>query len=550
MSRALWLLLFLAVRARYRRITRGLLSLKGFLLMFCGLGFFALVVVVPLVARNTSDIPQLEAPAANPVQRFGPVGILIFALLSVFSSTKYRGVYFSPAEVDFLFQGPFTRRELLIYRLATQFVYTTLSVFIMSAILFPYFQGFWQTAAGLFFTFVFLNLVQISGSLLAGSLQERAVARGRRFIISVLVLFALLVFCGFTAAFSGGNEIRESLRNFLGSQMVGWILLPLKTFSETLAASDLKSFLSWGAGALAVDLLLLGLVLRLDIDYTESSLETSRKIFQRVQQLRKGGRLVQSGQKLRWNLPMPSRWGGVGVVAWRQAQEMVRETPGAVYLLFAFTAGALLPLAIFSEGEDFQATQIATSISGIVIILPFILSNWFRFDFRGDLERMELLLGLPIPPALVAFGQILVPALILTALQLAGFGFVLWALGSSESRIFFQILILLCFPLNLLYIALENLFFLIYPVRLAPTAPGDFQALGRMMFSFAVKMIVLLLVVSLGLLVSFVAYTLTGESLFFGILAGGIFLILADGGAVLLVGWAFARFDVSRPPPD
>lgn len=549
MNGSLWLLLFLNVRARYRRIARGLRTLKGLLLILFGLGFFIFIVTISLISRSMNEFPRDTGLGGNPIQRFGPAGILIFALLSIFASTKYRGVYFSPAEVDFLFQAPFTRRELLIYRISTQFIYTTISVFIMSFVLCQFFPGILQTMAGLFLTFSFLNLVQIAGSLLSGSLQERAVARGRKFILFLLILFALLTFGAFTAAFRGGEELRESVKTFIGSPAMGWALLPLKTFSETLTASDLKSFLLWGAGAAVVDLALLGLILRLDIDYMESSIETSRKIYQRIQQMRKGGRMIQPGKKLHLSIPMPSRWGGVGVVAWRQAQEMVRETPGAVYLLLALSLGAVLPVAFFSDGKALQVGNLARSFSGIVIVLPLILSNWFRFDFRCDLERMELLKCLPLSPGRLALGQILVPAFMLTVLQLVGYGLVLWALGTSRERIYFQCLILLSLPLNLLFVSMENFFFLIYPTRLAPTAPGDFQAMGRMMFTFFLKMVTLLAVISIcGLLGLFIQFV-TG-SMLLGFLAGGGFLLLADWAAVLLVGWAFARFDVSRPAPE
>jgi hypothetical protein len=96
---------------------------------------------------------------------------------------------------------------------------------------------------------------------------------------------------------------------------------------------------------------------------------------------------------------------------------------------------------------------------------------------------------------------------------------------------------------------MENFFFLIYPTQLAPTAPGDFQVMGRMMLTFFLKIATMLVVISicglLGLLIQLVT-----DSMIFGFLAGGGFLLLADWAAVLLVGWAFARFDVSRPPPE
>ncbi len=551
MSHPLRLLVFYAVRARYRRIARGLLTMKGALLMLLGIGFFSLVIFGPVYTRNLphGDFPASAAPASAPLQRFGPAGLLAFMFLALFSSTRFRGVYFSPAEVDFLFPGPFSRRELLAYRLATQLIHTFLSVLVTSAFLFTYLGGFWQTATGLFLAFTFINLVQIATSLVAGFLEERVVARGRKFMLLALAFLAVLVFAGSTSALRGGAEFRESLKQVIGSPAFGWALLPLKTFSETLAARSLEGFLSWGAGALATDVALLLVVLRLDFDYSEASLETSRRIHQRLQQAKRGGRLVISGSRLRLGIPLPGGWGGAGAVAWRQAQEMVREMPGAVYLLAVLAGGTLVPMLIFSEHEGAGASSAARSFGWLVAVMPFLLSNWFRFDFRGDLDRMEVLLGLPLSRAEVAFGQILVPTLLLSALQAGGLSLVIYGLREPGEQEFFRYALLLCLPFNLLFVAIENFTFLVYPVRIAPAAPGDFQAMGRLLLSFLVKTAGLLVVLLLGGLLAYLVHGLTGSAPL-AVAAGGGFLVLADLSAVLLVGWAFARFDVSRPAPE
>jgi len=523
--------------------------------MLLGLGFFAMAALLPLAAQRVEErqFPVLERPAGDPLQRFGPAGLLAFTFLSLFSSTKYRGVYFSPAEVDFLFPAPFTRRELLSYRLATQFIHILLSVFFTGALICRYLPGFWQTVAGLFLTFAFINLVQIAGSLLAGTLEERVLSRGRRFVGIFLVTAVLLVFAASSAVLTGGEDFRDSVRDFLGSRALGWVLLPLKAFSEMLAARDLKGFLVWSGGALAVDLALLALVLRLDVDYTEASLETSRKLHHRLQQFKRGGRPVSAAGKLRVSIPLPGRWAGAGPLVWRQAQEMVRETPGVVYLLLLFLAALTLPIAFISRSDEVPAAHLADTVLGLVAFSPFILSNWFRFDFRGDLDRMELLLTLPLSPTLIAMGQLAVPALALSAVQLGGIAVLAGLGGGSEEGPGSFMMVYgpaLCLPFNVLFIAIENLFFLLFPQRMGSTAPGDFQTVGRLMATLAVKMLVLASVALIGGCLAYLAFEFTGGSAaaVLATLAG--FLIVADLGAVALVGQAFRRFDVTRRPAD
>ena len=255
-SRSLWLLLFLTVRARYRRIARGLATVKGALLMLFGAGFFALVVLGPLLASTSPRAPGGRRAGADLLQRFGPAG-----------SSPSRSSRSSPAPGSAACTSPRRGglpllRTLLpppAHRLppATQAIHTLLSVLIMSLLLTSYLRGFWQSAVGLFLAFTFINLIQVAGSLLAGTLEERVVAMGRRFILGVLLALALAVFAASTAAIRGGAEFREALKEIAGSPALGWALLPLKTFSEVLAAPGWRSFLPWGAGAAAVDLVLL-----------------------------------------------------------------------------------------------------------------------------------------------------------------------------------------------------------------------------------------------------------------------------------------------------
>ena len=83
-------------------------------------------------------------------------------------------------------------------------------------------------------------------------------------------------------------------------------------------------------------------------------------------------------------------------------------------------------------------------------------------------------------------------------------------------------------------------------MRAAAAAPGDFQALGRVILAFAMKMAALLAVMAVALLAGWVVYGLSRKQFLGAAVFGGV-VVLADACAVLLVGRAFARFDVSRP---
>ena len=82
-------------------------------------------VFTAMMMRDRPELRQLTGAAAP----FAPLALFGFTLLFVFTSAGETAVYFTPAEVDLLFAAPFTRRELLIYKLAK----TALALVFMSA---------------------------------------------------------------------------------------------------------------------------------------------------------------------------------------------------------------------------------------------------------------------------------------------------------------------------------------------------------------------------------------------------------------------------------
>ncbi len=71
-----------------------------------------------MMAVMMSDRPELQPLRRRDARRSPPPALFAFTLLFVFTSAGEAAVYFTPAEVDFLFAAPFTRRELLYYKLA------------------------------------------------------------------------------------------------------------------------------------------------------------------------------------------------------------------------------------------------------------------------------------------------------------------------------------------------------------------------------------------------------------------------------------------------
>lgn len=560
MNRALLFLLRLQIRGWFRRLFRGARTFKGLIFVLCAAGFLA-ISFLPLAfdpQRIGAGGIVFDAAPGAPFQRFGPLGLFLLTLMTLLASTRHRGIYFNAAEIDLLFPAPFGRRELIGYRFLLQASQNLASVVFMSLFLWRHLHSFLHGIVGLFLSFQFLALAQQATSLLAGSVGERLLRLGR-WAAGGLLAAALLAAAAAAFSLASPGGFLAGVDRLLSFAPVQWLLFPFRVYSEMLGSADLGRFLAWTAGAAAINAALIGAILVLDIDYRDAALETSQRIQARLARLR-GGRLTASSErKLHLSIPCLPRLGGIGPIFWRHVQELVRESPATLYLVLIFAAGSTVPAMVFAA-NDVETRHALGPLLPFVIFSPLILSNWFRFDFRGDLDRIERLLTLPVPPAALAIGQVLLPAVLIGALQTLGFAVLLvlnTAGGPATRNASVEAAVLICpigialaMPASFLVIALENLIFLLYPTRFAPGAGADFQNLGRVILAFFLKLVVLGLVALAGAPLIWTAYRASGGSGAAATFAAALYLIAASGVMVWLLGRVFARFDVSAIPTE
>src|SRR5713101_4792464 len=102
MDRALLLLLWLRACGWLRRLSRNLLTVRGIVLL-----------VLTAMVMGSCLLSFLFGPSPIPtdpekVRRYGTLGFLAYCLMSLLFSSIERAIYFTPAEVNFLFPGPFS----------------------------------------------------------------------------------------------------------------------------------------------------------------------------------------------------------------------------------------------------------------------------------------------------------------------------------------------------------------------------------------------------------------------------------------------------------
>lgn len=544
MPASLWFLIQLQLRGWLRLFLRNLSTVKGLLLAIVG-G----LVFLPWVASLLLTPRSQTVPAEN-VLLYGPPILLVYCLLNVLLSSGERAIYFTPGEVNFLFTAPFTRRQLLLYKIITVLLIGLPAVLFMVLVLRSYARSLPAAFLGCLLVYLFMSLFNMTLNLLGVAIGARLYTRTR--LVVVLVLLAVVVALIITQGnLPGRGQWGEWFHGVLQTSWWQTLMWPLRSFFEVFLAQEVNTRLFLHAGvALGVNVFMLGLVLYLDADYLETAAKTSAQVYQRIQQMRRGS--VPIG-KVRFSLPSFPYWGGVGPTVWRQMLSAVR---GLGRLMLVVMIAGFLAIAMFlgSVGDAGEVSSLLPALGMIIVWMTIFITMLVPFDFRGDIDHMAYLKTLPVASWRLALGQILTPTILLTILHVVVLvGFLLYPRlsghGPGEADRWLVVCAAFSFPFNFLLFALENMLFLFFPVRVMATSPGDFQAMGRNMLMVMAKMIILMVVGTAAVIAGWIVYFITGEGLLPGVAVAWMIVVVAGAAMLPLVSFAFQKFDVTRDIP-
>jgi hypothetical protein len=547
MNRALLKLISLNNKATWRRTLRGVKTVRGAFLVLFTMAFIALMIVPQVMMSSRPELrprPGANAPFAAPA-------LFAFTLLIVFTSAGEAAVYFTPAEVDILFSGPFTRRELLYYKLAKTFhALVFMCAFFSLTMLNSVHYWLWGYL-GLFLSMVMVQLLGMVSALAGQLVAESAYTRARK-IVLLLVAVAVLAGLADVMRRAEGQSLREIAVNLRQSAIFGVLLAPFEVFARTIFAErGFPDFVGWAAAALVIDAALLALVLKLDANYIESAATISQKVYERVRRTKQGGGVampVGSGAA-RLRLP-PLPWlAGAGPIAWRQLLLAMRTSRHILFMTLAFGGIFGAGFALSPGGGPAVGGPAVLPGMAIVMIfyLTFIFSMQLPWAFRGDIDHIDFLKTLPVTPAIVAAGELAGGVLLLTALQL-----VLFALVTAVQPANWPLILgaaAFCFPFNVLLMSLNNGLFLMYPVRMPVGTTFDFQLMGRMMLFMFLQFVLLIPLLGIPAALGGLAYFLAGYSWPAFAITSWLVLLAELIPLVLAVAWAFQRFDISTETP-
>jgi hypothetical protein len=536
------MLLGLQLRGWFRYLVRGLKTLKGILLALVGVSVFVPWLITVFVAqRDASGVPMAW------VVQYGPAMLVMYCISNVLFSSHERVIYFSPAEIQFLIPGPFSRRKVLCYKMLLNILMIVPTMLIM-AMVFRIENG-WSPAVfvGLLLTGTFMQLFSVALGLLANAVGETVYRHGRKAAVVAFVVLAVIFYLQIRGTGEGiqWGQLREQLFQTRIWQFVSW---PLQSFFDVMKAQNVwPDLLPPLLVAMAVLAAILVLIFTLDARYEEAAAASSARIYARIQRLR--GRAVESDQpakstKWRWELPSFPFWGGVGPIFWRQMTTATRKLGRLLWVLVILALALAGP--IFATKEEKMQDVIVPTLLSLGAWLAIFLTTLVPFDFRGDIDRIATLKTLPIRPWKIALGQLLAPTLLLSVMEWLTLAVAL--VLSPESALLVLAVAVYVPVFSFVIVGLENLLFLLFPVRIMAATPGDFQAMGRNVL-LAIGKMVGLIIIGVAAAVVGVIYTWATGQLWIGVL--GAWPVVAVAGMILvpLCGLAFTWFDVGRDTP-
>src|SRR5262245_23933922 len=380
MNPALWLLIGLHLRGWLRYLLRSLRTVKGALLALVGA-----VVFVPWVLAVIMAPRQGSGLFGGDLRETGPALLLLYCLMNVVFSTSERAIYFPPAEVNLLFPGPFSRRQLLAYKVTSTLLVSVPTALFMSLAFRMQSSWFAASFLAMLLLVMFTNLFSMTINLLAIGVGARLYTRGRKFVVAGTVLLGVAILWR-SGGVAGWEDPRELLRHVQDTQAWKIVSWPLRWFFVAFMAERLYPDLLVSAGlATLVDVMLVGVVFALDAQFLEASATASARIYARMQRLRRGGLGAGEGLrrdgKVRLNLPMLPWLGGIGPMVWRQVTTALRGADRLFLLLLIL--GAVLVTPMLASLREEQENMLLV-LGMVALWLTLFLTTMLPFDFRGD----------------------------------------------------------------------------------------------------------------------------------------------------------------------
>lgn len=546
MHRALWKLYRLRMWGAARSMLRRFKSVRG-----AALGIFTLLVLFMMFGQNLLMLVihgpgEVMGHGTETLRQWLPVGMLLYCVFAIGSSLGERVIYFSPSEVDFLFPGPFSRRELLLYKIAGNVSAAAFIAVIMATSLIMAISSWPAAVIGGMLAVLLVNSFTLCANLLSQIVSEKAFTRARKLLLGgILVAAAFAV--GQAAERGLEGPWQETFRQMRYSPAAQVVLAPFDVYARIIAAERIfPDALGWTALGAALVIAVYTLAIRLDANYLETAVRVSRQIQERARAASREGVFANRSKRpvRTTRLPQPPWFGGAGPLAWRQTLQLLRGGRGGLVLTVILIVVVGAPFAIgIRERPQAAAVLPHIVLGGLAYVTLLLISAQFPFGFRGDYERMELLKTLPIRPFAMACGQMFTALAMVTLVQ--WFILAVTAVAFPASAAEMLLGALFAVPFNGILFGLEDLLFLLFPSPMIASGSEGFLKMGRVMLLMLAKFFALGVCALVAAAPAGIVYLLTRSAPAAWLVAWCVSLMPVVG-ILVLIAWAFQRYDVGE----
>ena len=539
MDPALRQLLILRLRGGLRQRLLQLASLRGLLF---SLAFGAIIWF--LITSNGSSgasafgFSALDGQAfSDQIMTFMPLSMLGLSLLTVMMTTGPT-FHFSPNEINFLFTGPFRRRDLIIYKFGAYVAGVTLTSVFITLIAPPQTGSALSVFIASLLTLVFVQLNSAVISMTGHALDGSRLSKIKWPAIAVLLVTAAAAMVH--AWVTPDRGIFDLMSEFRHSMIGTIILIPYIVFAELFVAASVSQLALWALVAVFINAALLRAAIILDERTTDRSLAENARLSNRWERIKQGGSLFATERTEVRAIRRAPIFAGMGPRAWRQVLNALRNS----FKLIIVFMGLAASIAPISSAIGAPVTQPHTMMI-IYVFLAFILPRNLVCDFRGDLSRMEIYKTLPIAPWRICAGQLVVQVLLAYLIALTVIASALVFEDSVTPRVAL-VLGAFALPLTLVIYAVENTVHLLFPTKLVAMGRADFEFLGRSIVEFIAKTFFVFAAMGASGAVGLVTFKMLGPTFVLPGLASWLTLTLIGLLTLVALQYAFRRFAVAE----
>ncbi len=554
---ALWLLIRLKTLGAFRSFWRAFKTPQGAVRGVFILCFVA-VLLLPLfgfrIFNSRTFPPEFFSRCTYFIDNIFPLILVIMLLMSLAKPNSGQSLSFQPSEIDYLFTAPFTRRELLLYKL-TGVVTSTLvfSLFLTCGVapLYLFVEGGFVSGlircylaialAGLLaqFTFIWSGLIRKSVAVRLITPLRRWTAIGLA-ALGIVSIISVGDRVNFDVLADPENTLLPAFDAFIKTPSYQVAITPMRMFSNLILSKSIVEAFAWASLCLVANGTMVVLILKTDEDFLERELHNSRM---RAEASKKASTLEGAfvRNKSSKSLPMLPFMGGVGPITWRQLQTFFRMkqhliTQSIVYFAIIATMFLLYP------GEDVAQFRFSVVIT-MLVTLTVTASIAMPMGFHTDSKNLEIFKSLPFSRNRIAFGQILGPVLAVTTLQYATIAIFMFSalelLGYWLAAALFAPLV--CAVL----LSVINTLALFYPKQPDDGIVQQMENIGHVLVFVVLLMLVGFVILgSLGAVGGLTFYL--SRNIVMTLAACWFVMLLSSIVGIWMTGWAFERFDVSK----